>query len=210
MGQDFTRSSSNFVFGLMVAIYHMRFWCTTRPLGPGEVVELLRRLHVGGVQKAAGLAAPQRGVIAVLRDQFAVAALLDDAAVFEHDQAVHLRDGGEPVRDGDYGLAGHQRAETRLDRGFDFAVERRGRLVEYQDRRVFQNDAGDGDALALAAGQLDAAFADMSVVAAPAVPIFQIEDEVVRVRELRGTQDVFLARLRPAVADVLADRAVQE
>ena len=101
-----------------------------------------------------------------LREQLAVAALLDDAAVVEHDQPVHLRDGGEPVRDGDHGLAGHQRVEARLDRGFDFAVERRGRLVEHQDRRVLEDDARDGDALALAAGQLDAALADMGVVAA--------------------------------------------
>ena len=86
-----------------------------------------------------------------------------------------LRDGGEPVRDGDHGLAGHQRAETLLDRGLDLAVERRGRLVEHQDRRVLEDHAGDGDALALAAGQLDAALADMSVVAAPAAPVFQIE-----------------------------------
>ena len=112
-------------------------------------------------------------------------ALLDDAAVVEHDQAVHLRDGGEPVRDGDHGLARHQRAERRLDRGLDFAVERGGRLVEHQDRRVFEDHARDGDALALAAGQFDAALADMGVVAAPAVPVFQIEDEFVRVRELR-------------------------
>ncbi len=137
--------------------------------------KLLRRLHVGGVQKTAGLAAPQRGVMAVMGEQLAVIALLDDAAVLEHDQPIHLRDGREPVRDGDHGLAFHQRAEARLDRGFHFAVERRGRFVEDEDRRVLENDARDGDALALAAGELDAALADMGLVAAPALPILQFK-----------------------------------
>ena len=61
-----------------------------------------------------------------------------------------------------------------LDRGLDLAVERGGGLVEHQDRRVLQDHAGDGDALALAAGELDAALADMGVVAAPAAPVLQL------------------------------------
>ena len=110
-------------------------------------------------------------------------ALLDDAALLEHDQAVERRDGREPVRDGDHGLALHQRRERLLDRRLDLRVERRGRLVEDQDRRVLEDHAGDGDALALAAGELDAALADMGVVAAPAAMVLELQDEVVRVGE---------------------------
>ena len=117
-------------------------------------------------------------------------ALLDDAAAVEHDQPVHARDGREPVRDGDHGLARHQRAEARLDRGLDLAVERGGRLVEHQDRRVLEDHARDRDALALAAGELHAALADLGVVAAPAVPVLQVEDELVRMRELRGARSI--------------------
>ncbi len=62
--------------------------------------------------------------MAILAEQRVVRALLDDTAVVEHHQAVHARDGGEPVRDGDHGLARHQGVEALLDRGFDFAVER--------------------------------------------------------------------------------------
>ena len=61
----------------------------------------LRRQQVGGFEKTAGLAAPERGIMAVMGNEFPMAALLDDAAIFEHDQAIHLRDGGEPVRDRD-------------------------------------------------------------------------------------------------------------
>ena len=44
-------------------------------------------------------------------------------------------------------------------------VERRGRFVEHQDRRVLEQRAGDGDALALAAGEALAELADHRVVA---------------------------------------------
>ena len=61
--------------------------------------------------------------------------------------------------------------DTRL--GLD--VERAGRLVEHQDRRVLEHGAGDRDALALAARQLAAALADDRVVA-----VALGEDEILR------------------------------
>ena len=55
-------------------------------------------------------------------------------------------------------------ARHAVERVLDFllgvGVERRGRLVEHQDRRVLQDGAGDGDALLLAAGEFQAALAD--------------------------------------------------
>ena len=40
----------------------------------------------GGVDKAAGLPAPQRSVVTVAAEQLGVRAFLDDAAAIEHDQ----------------------------------------------------------------------------------------------------------------------------
>ncbi len=76
--------------------------------------------------------------------------------------------------DGDHRLAGHQPVEALLDRRLDLRIERRGRLVEDQDRRVLEQHAGDGDALALAAGELDAALADMGVEAGAAVVVGEV------------------------------------
>ena len=64
----------------------------------------------------------------------------------------------------------HQVGERGGDLGLAFGVERRGRLVEQQQRRVAQNGARDGDALALAARQRDAALADRRVEASAAAP----------------------------------------
>ena len=52
-------------------------------------------------------------------------------------------------------------------------IERARRLVEDQDRRVLQQHAGDGDALALAAGQLHAALADVRVVGLAALQVLE-------------------------------------
>ena len=68
--------------------------------------------------------------------------------------------------------------ELLLDRRLDFRIERRGRLVEDQDRRVLQQHAGDRDALALAARELDAALADMRVEALAPVLVGQPGDEL--------------------------------
>ena len=74
-------------------------------------------------------------------------------------------------------------------------VERRGRLVEDQDPRVLQQDAGDRDPLLLAARQLVAALADDRVVA-----IGQLGDPVVDRRGPRRGLELGLGRVRPGVA----------
>ena len=68
----------------------------------------------------------------------------------------------------------HQAVEALLDRRLDLAVEGARRLVEDQDRGVLEQDPGDRDPLALAAGQLHAAFADMGVIAAAAVRVLEL------------------------------------
>ena len=100
--------------------------------------------------------------------------------------------------------------EALLDRGLHFAVERGRRLVEHQDRRVLQDHARDRDALTLPARELHAALADLRVISAPAFPVLEVEDELLRMRELRRTLDLRVGRARASVADVVADRTVQQ
>ena len=67
-------------------------------------------------------------------------------------------------------------------------VERARRLVEDQDARLSRQRAGDGDPLALPAREAAAALSDDRVVA-----LGQLEDEVVRAREL-GRRDHLVRR----------------
>ena len=108
-------------------------------------------------QQIAGRAWPRR--------QHIGRAVVDDAAIIHHIDAVGAADGGEPVGDQDRGAPGHQPLQRHLHLRLALGVERAGGLVEQQDRRVLQEGPGDRDALALAARQPQARLADRGVVA---------------------------------------------
>ena len=111
----------------------------------------MRRLRRGGQRSGAGfeLQAREPRVEAVPRQERGVRSLLDDASGLDDEDAMRVDDRREPMRDDKRRPALHQRFERALHQGFAFGVEGRGRLVEEQHRRIFENCAGDGDALAL-------------------------------------------------------------
>jgi hypothetical protein len=87
-----------------------------------------------------------------------------------------MTDRAEAMGDDETGAAGHQRSEGLLDEPLVFRVELAGGFVENQDVRIGEHGAGDGDALALPAGEAQAALADRRVVT-----LGQFGDEVVGV-----------------------------
>jgi len=105
-------------------------------------------------EEATRLARPQLGIQSPALEQLVVAALLDDAALVHDDEPVHGRDGGEAMGNRDHGLTFHQIEELLLDGGLHLGIERAGGLIQDQDRRVLQEHARDGDALALTAREL--------------------------------------------------------
>jgi hypothetical protein len=107
----------------------------------------------------------------------------------EHHDLVGADHGRQAVGDDDGGAVAGDAVEGRLDRFLGPAVERAGRLVEDQDRRVLEQRAGDGDALLLAARQLEPALADHRFIA-----LRQRGDEMVDRRALRRALDLGLAR----------------
>ena len=88
-----------------------------------------------------------------------------DAAVLHHEDLVGVLNGGQPVGDGDDGLAPGQLGNGLLDEVLVLRVNAGGCLVQNDDGRVFQDGPGDGDALLLAAGQALARLARRGVVA---------------------------------------------
>ena len=103
----------------------------------------------------------------------------------DHIDAVGAAHGRQAVGDQDGGAPGHQPLQRRLHLGLALGVEGAGGLVEQQDRRVLQERAGDGDPLALAAGEPRAGLADPGVVA-----LGQGQDEVVRPRPARAAASI--------------------
>src|SRR5712692_4612888 len=90
------------------------------------------------------------------RDQLSVRTAFDDAAVFDHENAVGQAHGAEAVADEDGCLPLRQRAKVREDLVFGLRVEGAGRLVEYEDTRVAHECPRQRDLLPLAAAQLRA------------------------------------------------------
>jgi hypothetical protein len=114
-------------------------------------------------------------------------------AVLDEQDAVRMDDGREPVRDGDRGAAGAQNGQRLLHMPLGFRIERRGRLVEQNDRCVADQRACDRDALALAAGQLQPLLADLRLV-----NLWERGDEIMISSSLApGLPSAMLSRIVP-------------
>ena len=116
--------------------------------------------------------------------ELVMGAALADPAVGQDQDLVGMGDRAQAVGDDEARPALHQVAEARLDQPFALGVEVAGGLVEDEDPRVGIQGPGDGEALALAAGEADAALSDEGVVA-----LGQVGDEAVGVGELGGGDD---------------------
>ena len=112
------------------------------------------------------------GIPTVSRHQVLMRAPFHNAAALEDQNAVRVPDGGQPVRHHQGGAPLHQPVEGGLDGHLGLRIQGRGRLVQQQDWRVPQQRARQHDALALAAGELPAAFAGIRVI-----PLGQRGDE---------------------------------
>ena len=100
-------------------------------------------------------------------------AFLDDAAFVHDDDTVGLAHGRQAVGDDDGGSAFHQMFECILHQPLAFGVERAGRLVKQQDRRIAQQGTGNGDALSLPARKPRATLTQIGIK-----PLWQIAQEI--------------------------------
>jgi hypothetical protein len=89
---------------------------------------------------------------AALRQQFAIASALHDAAAIHDEDFVRLRLSRQAVGDHDGSADRAGRVRRLLERLF--GIKGGGRFVEQDDRRVLEESAGDGDSLAPSTGEL--------------------------------------------------------
>ena len=121
-------------------------------------------------------------------------------AVLQKDDLVQPFHGRDAVRDEQRRLARAGGFEVVEDDLFGAGVDRRDRVVENQDRRVFQQRAGDGDTLLLPAGNGHAALAQHGLVA-----VLEIDDVVAHIGQRGGAVNLFLRGIVNAEADVVGD-----
>ena len=122
-------------------------------------------------------------------------------AFIKHNNPIGLLNSGKAMRDDQRGAPSHQHLQRLLDQVFGLRIQRGGGLIQQQDRRIAQQRAGDGDALALPARQTRPALSDPGLVS-----FRELRDELVGVSRFSGCAHLFLGRARPAVADIFQDR----
>src|SRR5579859_3710797 len=88
-------------------------------------------------------------VVAALLHQRSVIALFHNFAGVEYDDAVGAADGGEAVRDDDGCTLLQDQVKSFLNLGLGERVNAGGGFIEDDDGRVLQQDARQGDQLAL-------------------------------------------------------------
>ena len=111
----------------------------------------------------------------------------------------------EPVRDDDRRAVGEQRLQPHLHERLPRDVQRAGRLVQDQQRRVGQERARERHQLALPGRQPDAALVGLGVV-----PVGHPRDEVVHADRARGRLDLLGRRSGLAERDVGTERAGEQ
>ncbi len=153
-------------------------------------------VHLGGIDFAVDRAGGE---------QFGVRALGDDVAVIQHQDLVGGEHGADALGDDERRALRIFRLQRRLDAAFRLHVDGAGAVVQNEDGGLDKQGAGDGDALLLPAGEIDAALADFGVVAAG-----QRGDKVVGLGHLGRGDHLVVAGVGPSVADVVADRAGEE
>ncbi len=128
-----------------------------------------------------------------------------DLAALEDDQTVGVFQGGKAVGDGKRRAPFYQAGDGVLNLLLGVCVYRGSGLIQDQNARIVENGAGNGDALALAAGKRLPALPDLRIVA-----VGLTGDEIVGVRGFGRRHYLFDGRAGLGVADVLGDGAVKQ
>jgi hypothetical protein len=120
----------------------------------------------------------------------------DLAAIQNHD-FVGVQNGGEPVSDDEGRPVLEKSSHCSLDEPFRFRIDFGRRLVQDQDLGISQHSAGNGYALPLAPGKLDASFTHFGVEFSR-----QVLDKLVGVGQEGNVADLLFRRIGPAITDV--------
>src|SRR5215472_8450185 len=110
-----------------------------------------------------------------------------------------------PVRDDQQAAPGAEGVDGAQDPALRLRVQVGGRLVQDQDRRLAQEHAGNRQALALAAAELQAVLAHQGVQ-----PVRQASREVGKLRSLARVEDSVVVRAAVGEQQVVAERAVEQ
>lgn len=115
----------------------LRSACRRQPVDHAQVVVFAHLLQKLLGLRCLALTVPHGGVEPILGEQVRMRAALGDHAAFQHDDLVSADHGRKAMGDDQRGAVLRNDIEGRLDLALGRRVQRRGRLVEDQNRRRF-------------------------------------------------------------------------
>src|SRR5215467_8501838 len=148
------------------------------------------------------LDAPEPGVEAAGLEQFGVRARLHHPALVEDDDLIGLLGDAQSVRHDERAAPRDGGAERAEDLRLLARIDRGENVVEHEDGRLGHEGPGEGDALALPAGQGEAALADHRLPA-----LGEALDLRAQSRRFHGRAESHLGRHLVAEGDVVTDGA---
>ena len=119
---------------------------------------------MSNVDRMRELALVKMCIMATPAQQLLVGARFGNSTVLDYVDVVRTLDGCKAMRDHHRGSTIDQVPEGSLNHLFRMTVKGGSRLIEQNDRSIFQKSPCDGDALPLTAGELVAEFANGRVV----------------------------------------------
>lgn len=131
-----------------------------------------------------------------------MAADIGNMPIVEHDDAVGVLHGADALRDDDLRRLRDIGGKGLLDLRVRARIDSACRVIEDKHLRLFEQRAGDAQALLLAAGDICAALLDIGVIA-----VRHGGDELIRTREHAGVLEFLVRGILIAPAEVLLDRA---
>ncbi|KFI56632.1 HAD-superfamily hydrolase [Bifidobacterium callitrichos DSM 23973] len=167
-----------------------------------------RSVSVTGQPRSVGVALEsgvERVVPTLHRDELVMSAAFDDAAGFDDHDAVRVADRRQTMRDDERGAPLHEPVHAMLDERLGAGVDRRGRLIEDQRRRIGDGGTRDGEQLPLALTQGGAVRCQLRVVA-----VGQLLDEGIRIGEARRGPHLLIGGVETPEADVVHDRTGEQ
>ena len=101
---------------------------------------------------------------ALLRHQFFMGTLLNNFTVTDHGNFIRILDGGKAMGHNQGGAPFAEFIQCLLDQDLCGIVQRAGCFIQNQDRRILQENPGNGKALFLPAGETNPPFADIRII----------------------------------------------
>ena len=128
-----------------------------------------------------------------------------DFPVVQHQDLAGILDGREPVGDDKGGPPHHEPVQGFLDDPFAFRIQGGSGFVQDQDPGILQESPGYGDALALAAGHVDAPIPQIGIIS-----LGQVPDEFICIGSFGRCHHFLPGGIQPSVEDVVVHRIIEQ